>query len=253
MSELKAVLFDVDGTLAETERHGHLVAFNEAFKAVGLDWRWSAELYGELLAVTGSTERTYHYVNTYGAEYRDINPDLDALIAEMIAYKNDAYVRIVDAGLIPLRPGVARTLREIHDSDVRMAIVTTTGHQNVKSLLESNMGDGVMDWFDVVAAGNIVAHKKPAPDIYDLALEQLGLPAEQCLAIEDSENGVRSAVAASVPVTVVLSEYSQGHNLDGARLIVDQWGNPGEPFSVIEGSAGDHDHVNLALLREIIA
>ena len=253
MGELKAVLFDVDGTLAETERHGHLVAFNQAFKAFGLDWEWSPELYGKLLAVTGSLERTRHYVDAYAAEYKHINADLTALIAELIEVKNQAYVDIVNRGCIPLRPGVARVLREVHESEIQMAIVTTTSEQNVRALLENNMGEDVLDWFSVVAAGNIVSNKKPAPDIYELALNKLDLPANQCLAIEDSENGVKSAAAAGVPAMVVLSEYSTGHDLDGATLIVDRWaGENGMPVKVVAGDMGQHREVNLGLLKEII-
>lgn len=252
MSELKAVLFDVDGTLAETERHGHLVAFNQSFDQFGLNWYWSPELYGELLAVTGSLERTCHYVKTHDAKYKHINPDLDSLLSNLIDFKNEAYLKIANSGCIPLRPGVERVLREIHDSDVRMAIVTTTSQQNIQSLLESTIGDDVMDWFEVIAAGNIVAHKKPAPDIYAVALEQLGLSANECLAIEDSENGVKSATAAGVPVMVVLSEYSKGHDLNGARLIVDEWGTEDRAMKVIEGDSDNFGMVSLKLMKHLV-
>jgi len=253
MGELKAVLFDVDGTLAETERHGHLPAFNQAFKEFGLDWHWSAELYGELLAVTGSLERTHHYVKAYNADYQSVNPDLGALLSEVIARKNEIYIEIVDGGSIPLRPGVERVLRETHNSDVRMAIVTTTSHRNVQSLLETNIGGDVMEWFDVVAAGNIVENKKPAADIYRLALKELNLPAENCLAIEDSQNGVQSAQAAGVPCMVISSEYSDGHDLSGAQLIVDEWGAAGLPMEVISGDAGEYAMVGLDLMCELMS
>ena len=253
MSELKAVLFDVDGTLSETERYGHLVAMNEAFKTVGLDWQWSAELYGELLKVTGSTERLGHYVKTYQPEYEHINEDVDELIAEIVQHKNANYKRIAESGEIPLRPGVERVLREVHDSDIRMAIATTTTPQNVDALLLGNIGGDVLDWFEVIAAGNIVPDKKPAPDIYTYALEKMNLKPEECLALEDSENGVRSALAAGIPVLVIESEYSTGHDLTGAQLIVDEWGSEDAPMKVISGDIGDYNEISLGLMKELLA
>jgi beta-phosphoglucomutase-like phosphatase (HAD superfamily) len=253
MSELQAVLLDVDGTLSETERHGHLVAVNQAFSAVGLDWQWSAELYGELLKVTGSTERINHFVATYQPQYRHINEDLDELIAEIVKHKNANYKRIAESGEIPLRPGVERVLREIHDSDVRMGIATTTTPQNVDALLLGNIGGDVLDWFEVIAAGNMVPDKKPAPDIYTYALEKMNLQPANCLAIEDSENGVRSALAAGLPVLVIESEYSTGHDLSGAKLIVDQWGTAQSPMKVLSGNAGNHQMVTLELMKQLMA
>lgn len=252
MSELKAVIFDVDGTLSETERYGHLVAMNEAFKAVGLDWQWSAELYGELLRVTGSTERLGHYVRTYQPAYEHINTNIDELIAEIVKYKNANYKRIAESGEIPLRPGVERVLREIHDSDIRMAIATTTTPQNVDALLLGNIGGDVLGWFEEIAAGDIVPDKKPAPDIYTYTLEQMNLRPDECLAIEDSENGVRSALAAGIPVLVTESEYSTGHDLSGAQLIVNEWGTDDAPMEVLSGDAVGHQRVSLGLMQDVM-
>jgi len=252
MSKLKAVLFDVDGTLSETERYGHLVAMNEAFKTVGLDWQWSAELYGELLKVTGSTERLGHYVRTYKPQYSHVNENVDELIAEIVKHKNANYKRIAESGEIPLRPGVERVLREIHKSDIRMGIATTTTPQNVDALLLGNIGGDVLDWFEVIAAGDIVPDKKPAPDIYTYALEQMNLQPEECLAVEDSENGVRSALGAGIPVMVIESEYSTDHDLSGAQLIVNEWGTPDSPMKVISGDAADHQMITLDLMKSII-
>ena len=252
MSKLEAVLFDVDGTLAETERFGHLVAVNEAFRSVGLDWEWSAELYGELLKVTGSTERINHYVANYSPEYRHINENLDELIAEIVSHKNANYKRIAENGEIPLRPGVERVLRELHESDVRMGIATTTTPQNVDALLLGNIGGDVLDWFEVIAAGNMVPVKKPAPDIFIYAMEQMQLQPEVCLAVEDSENGVRSAVAAGLPVLVIESEYSTGHDLSGADLVVDHWGSDGQPMQVLSGDAFGCKQVSLELMQRMV-
>lgn len=252
MNELKAVLFDVDGTLSETERRGHLVAMNDAFKMAGLDWQWSEGLYGELLMVTGSIERLHHYVKKYQPECQYIDHDLDELILAIVKHKNANYRRIVESGMIPLRPGVERVLREINDSHVRMGIATTTTRQNVDALLTSNIGSDVLDWFDVVASGNVVVNKKPAPDIYTYALEKMNLRPGECLAVEDSENGVRSALAAGIPVLVIKSEYSTGQDLSGARLVVDEWGTLKDTMTVLSGDAGQHGMITLDLMKQLV-
>ncbi len=249
---LKAILFDVDGTLSETERHGHLVAMNRAFRTAGLDWRWSEELYSELLKIAGSAERIQHYIATYNPDYSHVNKDPDALVAEIIRYKNAGYRRIMASGKIPLRSGVERVLREIHCSDIRMGIATTTARQNVDDLLLKNIGGDVIDWFEVIAAGDIVLHKKPAPDIYVHALQQMDLQSDEVLAVEDSENGIHSALAAGISVLAVKSEYSKDHDLSGAKLLVDGWGTEDVPMSVLHGDANGYSMINLQLMRQIV-
>lgn len=248
---LKAILFDVDGILSETEHHGHLVAMNSAFRAASLDWQWSEELYGELLKITGSIERIHHYIATYHPGYRHTDKDLDALIAEIVRYKNADYRRIMASGKIPLRPGVERVLREIHCSNIRMGIATTTARQNVSTLLLENIGGDVLDWFEVIAAGDIVLHKKPAPDIYIHALQQMDIQPDEALAVEDSENGVCSALAAGMSVLAIKSEYSSGHDLSGAKLLVDGWGTEDVPMNVLQGDACGHSMINLHLMKQL--
>ena len=252
MSELKAVLFDVDGTLSETERYGHLVAMNEAFDTVGLDWVWSSALYAELLKVTGSVERLGYYIDTYQPEYRHINDNRHALIAEIVRYKYANFKRIAQSGEIPLRPGVERVLREVRDSGTRMAIVTTTGLQNVESLLASTIGGDVLDWFEVIAAGSIVPNKKPAPDIYNYTLQQMHLDPHDCLAIEDSENGIRSAGAAGISVLAIESECSIEHDLSAAKLVVNAWGTQDSAMRVLAGDGAGHSMVSLDLMTAVM-
>ena len=252
MNQLQAVLFDVDGILAETERFGHRVAINQAFGELGLDWHWSRSLYGKLLKVTGSTERVYHYIKTYRPKYRHINPDIKQLLADIIRHKNANYKQIVESGQIPLRPGVKQLLQILHESDIRLGITTTTTPQNINALLLSNIGGDVMDWFEVIVAGDQVEYKKPAPDVYLQALALLDLPPAVCLAIEDSENGVRSASAANIPVLAIQSEYTVDQDLSAARLVVDQWGGPGQPFRVLAGNAGGSEVISIDLMRKLI-
>jgi len=186
---LKALLFDVDGTLADTERDGHRPAFNAAFREYGLDWDWDVPLYGELLAVTGGKERMKYYIERFRPDYRK-PANFDELVAELHKAKTRHYTELLATGGIPLRPGVERLLREARAAGLTLAVATTTTPENVTALLRHSLAEDGADWFAVIAAGDIVPAKKPAPDIYLWALQQLGLKAEECLAFEDSENGI---------------------------------------------------------------
>ena len=172
---LQALIFDVDGTLADTERDGHRIAFNDAFREAGLDWRWDVPLYGELLAVTGGKERIRHYLQ--GAHPSLLmEPGIDARIAALHKAKTRHYVELVSRGGLPLRPGVARLIQEARANGLRLAIATTTTPENVSVLLKHSLAPDAVDWFEVIGAGDIVPAKKPAPDIYRWVLDQLGLP-----------------------------------------------------------------------------
>jgi beta-phosphoglucomutase-like phosphatase (HAD superfamily) len=234
---LRAVLFDVDGTLADTERDGHRPAFNAAFGELGLGWDWGIELYGELLAITGGKERIRHYMEKHVPEELS-RQGLDDWIASLHKVKTRHYVNMLESGKIPLRPGVARLIQNLRDENIKIAIATTTTPENVTSLLKSTLGEDSPGWFDVIGAGDIVPGKKPEPDIYHWVLEQLGLPASQCIAIEDSENGIRSALAAGLDTVVTVNAYTQLQNFDGAALVLSNLGEPAQPFELLKGRAG---------------
>ncbi|BAP57503.1 HAD-superfamily hydrolase [Thioploca ingrica] len=251
MSELKALIFDVDGTLAETERDAHRVAFNETFAEYHLDWDWSVELYGELLAVTGGKERIKFYLDRYRPDY--LRPsNLDAFIAELHQKKTARYNAMLVNQPIPLRPGVRRLLAEARQEGLRLAIATTTSLQNVITLLEGSLDPAAAHWFEVIAAGDIVAAKKPAPDIYHQALKALGLKPTQCLAIEDSGNGIRSALGAHIPTIITVNDYTRHEDFTGALLVVDHLGEPEQPFTVLSGNVDNASYINLALLRRLL-
>jgi len=215
---IKALLWDVDGTLAETERDGHRVAFNQAFEACGLPWRWSVERYGELLNVTGGRERLLHDMTTRG-EAPALPAEREALARKVHQRKNAIYAEIVASGGIALRPGVGELMEDCRRRGVRMAITTTTSRSNIDALMRAHLGVEWASWFAALVCGEDVAAKKPHPEVYEKALQRLQLPPLDTLALEDTPGGVASARAADVPVVVTRSAYFATATIAGAVAI----------------------------------
>jgi beta-phosphoglucomutase-like phosphatase (HAD superfamily) len=220
---LSALIFDVDGTLADTE-DAHRQAFNLAFAAAGLDWHWDQELYTRLLSVTGGQARMRFFLE------QSSRPALaDEQIAELHKSKTAFYVEAMQAGRVPLRPGVERLLGEARAEGLTLAIATTTTPVNFQSLIESTLGAAALDWFAVIGAGDCVDNLKPAPDVYLWSLDRLGLEPSRCLAFEDSANGLKAATAAGLATIVTPCPYTKNHDFTGALVVQD---NLDEPNSV---------------------
>jgi HAD superfamily hydrolase (TIGR01509 family) len=246
---LQAVIFDVDGTLAETEREGHRIAFNQAFADFDLDWDWTPELYGELLSVTGGKERVRLYIQTYAQEHL-ARTDLDLWIARLYKRKSELYAERVHSGAITLRAGVARLIDELRRAGIRLAIATTTAPSNIHALISANLRKDMLELFEVIGAGDLLISKKPAPDVYQWVMQRLGLPAEACLAIEDSSIGLTAARAAGLPTIVTVSSYTADENFDGALSVLSGLGETDAPARVIDGLPLSGPCVDVAQLRE---
>lgn len=241
---LKALIFDVDGTLAETEDL-HRQGFNRAFEALGLPWHWSPEFYAELLKVMGGKERLVHYIERFHPEEAET---LKARMPEIHDLKTRFYGDLAQSGGLSLRPGVRRLVEQARDGGVRLAVATTTSRPNIDLLLRLNFPNGAQP-FDVIAAGDEAAQKKPAPDIFALAVHRLGIDPSEAIAFEDSAAGIRSALAAGLPVLATRSRYTKSHRLDGAFSAVSDLGEPGAPHEHLQGHAWDDGVVTLDALR----
>lgn len=241
--KLQALIFDVDGTLSETEEV-HRAAFNATFgEPGGTGWHWDQALYAELLQVTGGKERIAHYIAKLG---------LPALaqreIAALHATKTAHYTRLVNEGGLMLRPGVRRLLQEAAAAGLKLAIATTTSPANVQALLAACTA---LPDFDVIAAGDEVAAKKPAPDIYHRALQRLGLSADACIAFEDTENGVASATGANLRCVVTISLYGGNGPFPRAAATVSSLGDESTPASALVGPPLPARMVDLAWLTAL--
>jgi HAD superfamily hydrolase (TIGR01509 family) len=214
---IQAIIFDVDGTLADTE-DGHRIAFNQAFAQSGLDWHWDVPLYDQLLAVTGGKERIRYYLNDFLPGF--VKPaDFDAFVKQLHALKTQQYTAMVRGGQIALRPGIKTLIATAHAAGIKLGIATTTAPDNVAALLEVGLGPHWSGLFGAVGCGDMVPNKKPAPDVYLWVLQQLGVQAADCIALEDSDNGLRAALAAGIRTYITVNAYTRSHRFEGAAAV----------------------------------
>ena len=216
---IKAIIFDVDGTLADTE-DGHRESFNKAFAESGLDWNWDVALYDKLLKVTGGKERIKYFVESFLTGFAKPE-DFEEFVKHLHKVKTAYYTAMLREGRIPLRPGIRQLIDDARQRGIRLAIATTTSPENVATLLQQGFGADSRRIFDVIGCGDIVPHKKPAPDIYFWVLEKMGLPAADCIALEDSENGLRASLAAGIRTFIIPNHYTRNQNFSGATAVLD--------------------------------
>ncbi|HVN53641.1 MAG TPA: HAD-IA family hydrolase [Anaerolineaceae bacterium] len=231
----KALIFDCDGVLADTERYGHLPAFNQTFREFNLPVQWSEEEYGVKLKIAGGKERMASLLTPEFVTQAGLPTDPEEqkkMIADWHKRKTETYKQMTNEGRLPGRPGVRRVVQEAKDAGWALAVASTSAEESVRAVLEFVVGKELAASF-LVLAGDIVPRKKPAPDIYLLTLEKLGLPVENCLIVEDSRNGLLAAVATGVRCVVTLSSYTWDENMDDAVLVVSDLGEPDCPMQVV--------------------
>ncbi len=223
---LRAVVLDVDGTLVDSERDGHRVAFNRAFEEAGLEDRWDVALYGELLEVTGGERRINAYFDQKGIaddEHRE-------LAGRLHARKTELFIEMAKVGEIEPRPGVNELLEELEKADVRLSVATTGTRAWVRPLLDRLFG---LERFETIVTAEEAPERKPDPSAHQMALAHLGLPASAAPAVEDSLNGLRAARAAGLACVVVVNDYTREQDFTGADLVLDGFGRPDDPTRVL--------------------
>jgi HAD superfamily hydrolase (TIGR01509 family) len=233
MSPIKAVFFDQDGVIIDTERDGHRVSFNMAFKEFGFTDEWSVDYYHELLQIAGGKERMKHHWKTRGFSRPLSEEEIDSLVKEMHKRKTALFVDLISSGKLPLRPGVHRFMKEAMDSGLKIAVCTTSNEQAAKAITEYILSDIK---FDLVLAGDVVSKKKPDPEIYNLALSKLELAPGEAFVVEDSKNGVAAAKAAELQTIVTTNPYTEKEDVSAADIVVSSLGDPdGEKAKLRKG------------------
>ena len=234
---MTALLFDCDGVLADTERFGHLPAFNATFREFGLPVQWSAEEYGRLLRIGGGKERMASILTPAFVAAAGLPADPATRAADVARWhhrKTEIYTDMVAGGILPGRPGIRRIVEAAQDAGWTLAVCSTSAEPSVRAILDHVVGPDRASRFDLVLAGDVVARKKPAPDIYELALERLGVTPAAGLVIEDSRNGLVAAVGAGLRCLVTVNGYTQDEDMGEAVLVVSSLGDPaGEVTAVI--------------------
>ena len=223
MSKIKAIFFDQDGVVIDTEKDGHRVAFNETFKEFGYEFQWNVEKYHELLQISGGKERMRHYFQTEGV-FSDLNRnEEDELIKKLHKTKTETFIKLIESGKLPLRPGIKRLMKEAMGSGIILGICTTANERAANAIAKGMLKDIN---FSFVLAGDVVSRKKPDPEIYLLALEKTGLKPEECIVVEDSRNGVLAAKEAGMHIIATTNIYTEREDLSDADIIVTCLGDP---------------------------
>lgn len=246
---LQALIFDLDGTIASTERDGHLKAFNEAFKLSNLGWYWSSQTYEKLLAVNGGKERIAHYIDVY-------KPELGAFfnkekIDKLHNLKTKIFIGYVNKNLVSIRTGVERIIQESYEKGLRLAIATTTNIDNVEAILSKFKDKDILKKLAVIGAGKMAKNKKPSPDIYEYVLKKLDLLANDCIAFEDSAIGLEASNAIGIKTVITVSEYTNKNKFNNAMAVLNHLGEKDMPFEIIKGRKTNHSYVCVDYLQEL--
>ncbi len=232
MQKLKAIFFDMDGTIVDTEKDGHRVAFNEAFKRAGIKAFWNVEQYHSLLQIAGGKERMNFYFQNDGKEYLPAGLSIDDFVQQLHLLKTEVFISLIENGKLPLRPGIERIMKEANEKGISIGICSTSNEKAVKTIVSNMLSDIKID---LILAGDVVTKKKPDPEIYLLALQKTGLSAGEVVVIEDSENGVIAGKEAGIKVLATVNEYTKNENLERADAVFTCLGDGNENAVLLEG------------------
>jgi len=233
MQQLKAIFFDMDGTIIDTEKDGHRVAFNEAFARLGINTEWDVAKYHQLLQIAGGKERMKFFFQGEGKEFLPTEKSIDDFVQQLHLLKTEIFVSLIESSKLPLRPGIKRLMQEANEKGILIGICTTSNEKAVKAIVNSLL-TGIK--IDLILAGDIVAKKKPDPEIYLLALQKTGLAGDEVLVVEDSENGLIAGKAAGIKVLVTVNEYTKNENMTGAEAVITSLGDENEKAQVLAGN-----------------
>ncbi len=249
--ELKGIIFDVDGTLADTEEF-HRQAFNKAFKDFNLDWHWSKQSYHDLLAISGGKER-FRICLEQDTELRESIEDVSTFIIDLHQCKSEHYRTMLANGHIQLRPGIKRLIAEARAEGIMLGIATSSSEANFQTLIKQTLDTSAETLFAAIVTSDIVTDKKPSPVVYQCALAEMGLTAENCIAIEDTANGNKAAQFAGLPVVITTHAYTRDNDFTGASLVIDHLGDDNLPINVAQGNALGKSAVDVELLRYFVS
>ena len=249
MEHLQAIVFDVDGTLADTENI-HRAAFNEAFKEHGVDWQWSKKDYARLLSVSGGFERMKFYSGESDQISKRTYPD--ELIKTIHKTKSEIYAQLLLSSDIQLRSGIERLISEARKENIQLAIATNTNRKNVEILLDKNLPSDWNNWFAAIETSDTVSIKKPSAAIYLAVLKKINMKPSCVVALEDTENGLSAAKAAGISTIITTHQFTHQSHFPEALLVVDSAGSPSRPFNILNGKIVKERWLTVRLLDKLL-
>jgi HAD superfamily hydrolase (TIGR01509 family) len=249
MPEIKAVFFDQDGVIIDTERDGHRVAFNQTFADYGFGFEWDVDEYGRLLGISGGKERMRHYFKENKVVLQGDARKDDAFIKELHRHKTGLFVELIESGKLPLRAGVRRLMQEAKARGLIVGICTTSNERSANAVRNTMLADVDIDF---LLAGDVVKNKKPRPDIYLLALKKTGLSPENCVVVEDSRNGLLAARGAGLPVVATTNIYTENEDLGDADIIVTGLGDPDGEKGELKASTKPFDYDGVLTVDQLV-
>ncbi len=248
--ELRGIIFDVDGTLADTEEL-HRLAFNKAFSDFDLDWHWSEQQYYDILSISGGKER-FKYCLDNDLELKDQIKDVPGFIIDLHRCKSEHYQNLLRSDELQLRSGVERLISEAIDEDISLGIATSSSTDNFNTLVEQTLSVDPNEIFKTIVTCDVVSDKKPCPVVYQCAMSGLGLTPEVCVAIEDTSNGNEAAINAGITSIITTHAYTKDNDFNGASLVIDKLGETNEPFTSSQGETYGKQMVDVELIQKII-